>query len=536
MAHKRKYAIFSLLLALAMCFSMVSTPALAAENDEIDTAPGESILAGDTTEGSTGSAAPELEESTPVTSGTVHGSDIRWELTEDGVLLISGRGGCEPFSGADDQPWAGVREQIREVWFEDHDALSIEDLAYWFDGCAALTIAEVPYTTPSIGERAFADCLSLTDLFLYYQDESVFTITPGAFAVTQPVDTNVYVVSSEQAAIIHMILYDWASDNRQIHLVDAYEHILLANCAIGGCKCTNCDAYYSYYANDSATHSQWVGCTTCSASFWFKDLPHSMRGNTCTVCGYTAACSHSTTSTTWEGCKWYDYCRTCGKLVASGTSHGTYIYGDWEYYTISQHRQTYVCSDCRASFYRYESHSATTQYEQYDDTRHKVSEYCTVCSTAIAVAYVGHHDDDGDGACDDCGYLTARFSVTVPVSLIITVSQSGKVFTADGTAIVNNSTEAVRIKAITLTAENGWTLVPFATNMATEKVDSKQIGFVINGAQSASRGENEALSVDTAPIAAGESLPIVYDAVISANSEAVDEQILTVVFVVGWAE
>ena len=162
MAHKRKYAIFSLLLALAMCFSMVSTPALAAENDEIDTAPGESILAGDTTEGSTGSAAPELEESTPATSGTVHGSDIRWELTEDGVLLISGRGGCEPFSGADDQPWAGVREQIREVWFEDHDALSIEDLAYWFDGCAALTIAEVPY----IPEFRLHPCCFEYSLFL----------------------------------------------------------------------------------------------------------------------------------------------------------------------------------------------------------------------------------------------------------------------------------------------------------------------------------------------------------------------------------
>ena len=254
------------------------------------------------------------------------------------------------------------------------------------------------------------------------------------------------------------------------------------------------------------------------------------------MCGYTAACSHSTTSTTWEGCKWYDYCRTCGKLVASGTSHGTYIYGDWEYYTISQHRQTYVCSDCRATFYRYGSHSTTTQYEQYDDTQHKVSEYCSVCASAIASAYAGHRDDDGDGACDDCGYLTARFSVTVPVSLIITVSERGEVFVADDAAIVNNSTGAVIIKEITLAAENGWTLVPFITNMATEKVDSKQIGFEINGARSMARGENEVLSVGADPIVAGESLPIVYDAVISANSEAVDEQVLTVVFVVGWAE
>ena len=536
MVQKRKYAIFSLLLALAMCFSIVSVPALAAEDNEVNTVPGENGLAGDTAEETIENGAPELEESSPITSGIIHGSDIRWELTEDGVLLISGSGGCAPFSGAEDQPWADVREQIREVRFEDHDALSIADLAYWFDGCTALTLAEVPYTTPVIGTRAFADCPLLTELFFYYQNESDFTIVPGAFTAVEPVDINVYVVASEQAAIIHTILYDWASDNRQIHLMDAYAFRSLADCGIGLCNCTNCDWYYSYSSNGSATHAQWVGCTTCSAAFWLKDLSHSMSGNICTVCGYTAACSHPTTRTTWDGCKWYNYCRNCGQLVASGTSHGTYIYGDWEYYTISQHRQTCVCSDCRATFYRYGAHSTATQYEQYDDAQHKVSEYCSVCASAIASAYADHRDDDGDGACDNCGYLTARFSVTVPVSLIVTVSQSGEVFTADGAALVNNSTGAVSIKEITLTAENGWTLVPFTTNMAAEKVDSKQIGFVINGTQSASRGENEALSVDTDPIDAGESLPIVYDAVISANSEAVDEQVLTVVFVVGWAE
>lgn len=535
MTHKRRYAICSLLLALTMCFSMMGTMALAAE-DGGETVPGEFILAGDMAEENDVDSEPEPEEPASATSGAIPGSNIRWELTEDGVLLISGSGECEPFSGAGDQPWAEVRKQIREVWFEDHDALSIADLAYWFDGCTSLAIAEVPYTTPLIGERAFADCPLLTDLFLYYQDESDFTIVPGAFTAVEPVDTNVYVVASEQTAIIHIILYDWKSDNRHIHLMDAYEFRSLANCGLGLCNCADCDWYYSYTSNGSATHAQWASCTNCTAIFWLKDVSHSMRGNTCTVCGYTAACSHPTTKTTWSGCKWYDYCRTCGKLVASGTSHDTFIYGNWEYYTISQHRQSYVCSDCRASFYRYGSHSTTTQYTQYDDTQHQVSEYCSVCASAIASAYADHHDDDGDGACDDCGYLTARFSVTVPVSLIITVSQSGEVFTADNAAIVNNSTGSVAIKEITLTAENGWTLVPFTTNMATEKVDSKQIGFVINGAQSMACGGSETLLVNTDPIAAGESLPIVYDAVISANSEAVDEQVLTVVFVVGWTE
>lgn len=199
MTHKRRYAICSLLLALTMCFSMMGTMALAAE-DGGETVPGEFILAGDMAEENDVDSEPEPEEPASATSGAIPGSNIRWELTEDGVLLISGSGECEPFSGAGDQPWAEVRKQIREVWFEDHDALSIADLAYWFDGCTSLAIAEVPYTTPLIGERAFADCPLLTDLFLYYQDESDFTIVPGAFTAVEPVDTNVYVVASEQTA------------------------------------------------------------------------------------------------------------------------------------------------------------------------------------------------------------------------------------------------------------------------------------------------------------------------------------------------
>ena len=59
-------------------------------------------------------------------------------------LTISGSGEAPVFQSADDQPWAAVRDQITEVWFEDVETLTIPDLAYWFEDCVNLTTAELP--------------------------------------------------------------------------------------------------------------------------------------------------------------------------------------------------------------------------------------------------------------------------------------------------------------------------------------------------------------------------------------------------------
>ena len=124
---------------------------------------------------------PEPEAGQPSdTSGVIPGSGIYWELNEYGWLMLSGNGSCPTFVSPDDQPWAAVREQITQVWFEDMDALCIPSLAYWFTGCTALTMAEIPYTTPVIGAAAFADCPSLRQIQLYYS--GAFTIVPGAFS------------------------------------------------------------------------------------------------------------------------------------------------------------------------------------------------------------------------------------------------------------------------------------------------------------------------------------------------------------------
>ena len=75
--------------------------------------------------------------------------------------------------------------------------------------------------------------------------------------------------------------------------------------------------------------------------------------------------------------------------------------------------------------------------------------------------------------------------------------------------------------------------MPFEYNMAAAKVDSKLIGFAIGGAQSVNNGDSESLALTGDwNIDAGSTLPLGYDANVSATSVGIDEQVLTVVFVV----
>ncbi len=769
------------------------------------------------------------------TSGTIGESNVAWELdTSTGHLTISGSGDCATFSSASDQPWAEVREQITEVWFMDMDSLEIPNLAYWFDGCSSLTMAEVPYTTPVIGERAFADCPALETVMLYYQDGN-FSIGANAFAVDTLTLLEVryipYVAGPEDV----LAAYSWNGDNRIAYFTDVYGVMTLASA-----NCYNCGETCSY----TLEYEQWGDnyhairwwCSNCG-----KDMlqgtsaeAHTMRNGVCSKCGYDdgsgdiggggdSSCdharsdlewdgcryydvcrycgeildtgiehgdyyyesedctwfeycgycdslmdygtehgdtytdydgctwyercencdkimdsgtSHGTTTTTWSGCNWTDKCSVCGLTVDSGTTHSSYSYGAWEYYSTSQHRRIYACDRCGQGSYSYGSHSKTTSYSQYSSTQHSVSSYCSTCSSSIgstsyanhsfsygswtnysgsqhsrtkscsscgystteyashslsygslssysdtqhrqyiscstcgygsysygshnfsygswrstndsqhsrtktcscgysgtetashsftygswssvsstnhsrskscSCGYSGtetashsftngnwtyasttshsrsrtcscgysttetaahsftsgtwskddtehwrtntctcghsteesgaHADTNGDGYCDTCSYLMARFSVTVPAVMNLTLSKDGQIYAATNATITNNSTGAVTVSEVKLTADNGWTIVPYDTNMADERVDTKLIGFKVNDAESLYSGYTENLTLSSGwDIAKSDSISLEYDAVVSATSEAIDEQVLTVVFVLNWA-
>ena len=84
------------------------------------------------------------------------------------------------FQSADNQPWAAVRDQITEVWFEDVETLTIPDLAYWFEDCVNLTTAELPLA-PTIGRHAFYNCPKLSTLTMYYGETVLNSIGEDAF-------------------------------------------------------------------------------------------------------------------------------------------------------------------------------------------------------------------------------------------------------------------------------------------------------------------------------------------------------------------
>ena len=73
--------------------------------------------------------------------------------------------------------------------------------------------------------------------------------------------------------------------------------------------------------------------------------------------------------------------------------------------------------------------------------------------------------------------------------------------------------------------------------MAHAKVDAKQLGFKINDSVTTKTGDAETLVLRGAwDIAENGTLPLSYDAVVSAVSKPVTEQeVLSVVFVLEWS-
>ena len=142
-------------------------------------------------------------------------------------------------------------------------------------------------------------------------------------------------------------------------------------------------------------------------------------------------------------------------------------------------------------------------------------------------------------------------SVTVPTALPMAMSQTGDVTTADNCRIVNNSYGAVRVKSVTITAENGWKLTAFGdkSSLASEKVDSNKLGFALSiggGKQVVTDNSNASTqALISAPAAgcymsgvgnaSGNTVAVDYDAIVTPLSNAVtNANIANVVFVIEW--
>lgn len=325
---------------------------------------------------------------------------------------------------------------------------------------------------------------------------------------------------------------------------------------------------YIYEDNGDGTHTVIKPCAECGYTTtetvehnhitgeWFKygtenpyddeyyHTEYHQRDNVCSECGNVIS-EHAEHEWYWETETWVyqsetrhtrtKRCKDCG--------YG-WIYGDYHHFTTSpyyeqhsedEHTKINPCDECDYEKETLEAHSftASTVYTQFSESQHQVTQSC-ICGEKH-ISYADHVDKNSDCYCDKCGYLMTKFSVTVPTTMALTMGTDGEVYAPSDVVIVNNSTAAVLVKKADINSRNGWNIVPYSTNMANEKVDSKKIGFKMNGIQTDSVGTTESLSYnDSWIIEKDKSSSVVYDAVVSATSTPIDEQVIEIVYIVDW--
>ena len=390
----------ALLLALCMVFSL-SISAFAVEDHEhtvYESAPDEEIAV----QSVSGEAA---------TSGTIPGSSIKWSLDFKGWLTISGSGEAPVFTSADDQPWAAVREQITQVWFDDMDALHIADLAYWFEDCVHLTTAEIPSTTPTIGKHAFYNCPKLSTLTIYYGEDILESIGEEAFWRENDSGDTLYIgyIIGYPKSSVPFYDYDWAGSNRNNkYFYDLYGIYSDTPAAVGIMSapgisvtstgsiignCPSCGKYsfqgtYVEVAHSSRGHANYNECNSCHYVQYLGTYTTKSHGSgaygsgTCPDCGSHTWVLQSQQAATCTSNGYRSYSCACGQtksetIYASGHS---YSYGSWEQYSSSQHRREAYCRNCGDSDYEYASHSMSYgSWSNSSSSQHSRTATCRTC-------------------------------------------------------------------------------------------------------------------------------------------------------------
>ena len=107
-------------------------------------------------------------------SGTC-GPNLRWHLTDNGVLTISGKGKMYDYSFDNRAPWG--RYDIKRIII-GNGITTIGGRA--FAGCSALTSVTISNSVTTIGEAAFHYCSALTSITI---PNSVTEIGYSAFSI-----------------------------------------------------------------------------------------------------------------------------------------------------------------------------------------------------------------------------------------------------------------------------------------------------------------------------------------------------------------
>ena len=409
--------ITALLLVLCMAFSLSISAFAAEEHDHhehtvYESAPDEEIAVQ--------SASGESE-----TSGTIPGSSIKWSLDSNGWLTISGSGEAPVFTSADDQPWAAVREQITEVWFEDVETLSISDLAYWFEGCTNLTTAELPLA-PVIGKHAFYGCSKLSTLTMYYGETALESIGEDAFWRESDAGDTLYIgyIIGYPKSSVPFHSYDWTASNRSDRYFYDLYGVYSSTPADSGIKkapgasvqstgtiignCPSCGKYafqgtYVEVAHSSRGHANYNECNSCHYVQYLGTYTYKSHGagaygsGTCPDCGSHTWVLDYESAATCTSNGYRSYSCVCGQtksetIYASGHS---YSYGSWTQYSSSQHRRESYCRNCGDSDYEYASHSMSYgSWSNYSSSQHSRTATCRTCGYST-VDYGNHSYSTG---------------------------------------------------------------------------------------------------------------------------------------------
>lgn len=124
------------------------------------------------------------------------------------------------------------------------------------------------------------------------------------------------------------------------------------------------------------------------------------------------SCNHPSSKKVWDtGCDWRTVCDNCGATLSSGTLHGPYTYGDWVYYSGSQHSRYKTCIHGDYTTTEYASHNTSAQYEQYSASQHKKYSYCADCNSTVGTTSYESHTFTSStvngqvvSTCNLCGY------------------------------------------------------------------------------------------------------------------------------------
>ena len=293
---------------------------------------------------------------------------------------------------------------------------------------------------------------------------------------------------------------------------------------------------YTYISLNATTHSITKHCDTCTRTADGGTAKHNF-----VVGEWTRFDSSDPNAGTYDCGKYHKRtltCSDCGYVKYEYVEHNIQIDG-YTSQNADKHSCVPKCTDCSYSYNLNEPHSFNEEdysYEVIDKDFHLFIKPCEKCDYAYEVREY-HEDLDSDCYCDDCGYLMTKFSVTVPTTMVLTMGTDGEVYSPSDVVIINNSTAAVSVKKADINSRNGWNIVPYSTNMANEKVDAKKIGFEMNGIQTDSSGTTDSLSYNNSwIIEKDKSSAVVYDAVVSATSSPIDEQVIEIVYIVDWKE